>query len=532
MESYSIYNISKGERKKAKMKGKKFLAFALATAMLAGGALSVSAAGVSDVFNGNYYAGKYADLKANVGTDEAALLNHAVTNGAKEGRVISPILDVAAYRKAYADLDAAFGDDWNAYVDHYLTYGIKEKRVAGVLFDLVDYANKNADVKAAYGDDYAAIAKHYVTFGINEGRPGGTIVKEASKPAASAPSNNTPAQTPGDTQKPQEPVYPQGDPTLAQHKHAHEDFDWSVIFNEFKLNNGEVASWPDWFIGNVKTPTCTEDGYVEWRCSDPVYREYKDKDGKIYKTEVIGTCDKVMRVVWPKSHKIMYTSNNVFLLAPTCQKEGTAKYTCTSCGLQISETLPKVNHQVEFDKTVAPTGCGKDQYGYDLWKCIFGCGYTEEKEIKKVEHQIATYDIDVVESTCTVAGHATGICSKCGERETKLLALKDHNYWKLDAEGKPMAGTDNEVTRYVDTYKEDDPEGLGKETRCHKEVKLVVCTACGRIDQVDDSAASVPCVDADKNGWCDFCNHKMDRNHTNQVMPYVVGGVLSDKVGQ
>lgn len=517
------------------MKGKKFLAFSLAAALLVGGAMSVSAAGMQDVFDANTYAGKYADLKAAYGTDASALLGHFLATGAKEGRVASDILDVATYRKAYADLDAAFGDNWDAYVDHYLTYGIKEGRVTGVLFDLKDYADKNPDVKAAYGEDYAAIAQHYVNFGKKEGRKGGEIKAKPAPVVVVAASNsgsNNNTSTPTEPTTPQEPVYPQGDPTLAQHKHAHEDYDWSVFFNSYKLNNGSWAEFPDWFVGNWKVPTCTEDGYLEWRCSDPVYREYKDKDGKIYRTEVVGTCDKVMHVVWPKSHKIMQGQDNAFLLAPTCQNEGTAKFTCSACGLQITETLPKVDHQMVFDKTVAPTGCGKDQYGYDLWKCSFGCGYTEQKNIVKVEHQIATYDLDVVESTCTVAGHATGICSVCGERETKLLALKGHNYWKLDADGKPIVGTDNEVKRYVDTYKEDDPEGLGKETRCHKEIKLVVCTSCGLIDQVDDSAVSAPCTDNDKNGWCDICNHKMNRNHTNQVMPYVVGGVLSDKVGQ
>lgn len=192
---------------------------------------------------------------------------------------------------------------------------------------------------------------------------------------------------------------------------------------------------------------------------------------------------------------------------------------------------------MEYRETVSPTSCASNGYGYDLHACIFNCGYTEQKNIKKVEHQIATYDNDKVESTCTTAGHATGICSKCGEKQTVVLALKDHNYWKLDADGQPTVGTKNEVTRYVDTYKEDDPDGLGKETRCHKAVKLVVCTACGRIDEVDDSAVSVACVDIAENGgkgdgWCDVCNHDMKRNHTNQVMPYVVGGVLSDKVGQ
>lgn len=94
--------------------------------------LSISAAGVKDVFDASYYADSYADLKEAFGYDADALLLHYMTFGLNEGRSASTVFNAAEYRSAYPDLDAAFGDNWNAYVDHYYTVGITEGRTAGV----------------------------------------------------------------------------------------------------------------------------------------------------------------------------------------------------------------------------------------------------------------------------------------------------------------------------------------------------------------------------------------------------------------
>lgn len=140
------------------------------TPAASGTGAATTAKGFSDIFSADYYAEKNSDLAAAGVKGATKLLNHAMTTGIKEGRDVSPILDVAAYRAAYSDLDAAFGDNWDAYVKHYLTSGIRERRTAGVKFSLVNYEEKYSDVKAAFGDDYAAVARHYLNYGIKEGR--------------------------------------------------------------------------------------------------------------------------------------------------------------------------------------------------------------------------------------------------------------------------------------------------------------------------------------------------------------------------
>lgn len=105
---------------------------AAAAAVLMVGRLDVSAAGVRDVFDAEYYANSYADLKAAYGTDEEALFRHYITVGIKEGRSGSPVFDIVEYRNGYPDLQAVFGDNWDAYADHYLTAGKAEGRTIGV----------------------------------------------------------------------------------------------------------------------------------------------------------------------------------------------------------------------------------------------------------------------------------------------------------------------------------------------------------------------------------------------------------------
>lgn len=87
---------------------------------------------VADIFDPEYYMERYPDVKAAVGSDPQALLKHFLTIGLKEGRVGSPVLDIAKYRKLYPDLAAAFGDHWDLYVRHYFTLGIAQGRSNGM----------------------------------------------------------------------------------------------------------------------------------------------------------------------------------------------------------------------------------------------------------------------------------------------------------------------------------------------------------------------------------------------------------------
>ena len=82
----------------------------------------------SPVFDGKYYLGLYADLKAAFGEDEKSAFAHFVNYGIKEGRQGSAEFNVYVYRARYTDLDAAYGDDLEKYYMHYIMYGKSEGR--------------------------------------------------------------------------------------------------------------------------------------------------------------------------------------------------------------------------------------------------------------------------------------------------------------------------------------------------------------------------------------------------------------------
>ena len=82
------------------------------------------------IFDANFYANMYSDLKNAFGTDATKLLDHFKTYGMKEGRQGCATFNVKVYKDNNEDLRNAFGNaGYEKYFEHYLTYGHKENRV-------------------------------------------------------------------------------------------------------------------------------------------------------------------------------------------------------------------------------------------------------------------------------------------------------------------------------------------------------------------------------------------------------------------
>lgn len=84
----------------------------------------------SPVFDPEYYAKKYPDLKSAFGDDKTALFNHFCYFGQAEARTAAPEFNPQIYRRNYADLNTAFGDYWPFYYQHYILCGEAEGRTA------------------------------------------------------------------------------------------------------------------------------------------------------------------------------------------------------------------------------------------------------------------------------------------------------------------------------------------------------------------------------------------------------------------
>ena len=95
-----------------------------------GSTVTISSAQKSLVFDANYYANKYADLKAAFGTDATKLYQHFVTFGIAEGRQGCAAFSTKVYLQKYSDLKNAYGNDYAKALEHYLVHGYNEGRRA------------------------------------------------------------------------------------------------------------------------------------------------------------------------------------------------------------------------------------------------------------------------------------------------------------------------------------------------------------------------------------------------------------------
>lgn len=145
---------------------KKSLVFGMMAVMFCAGMLFVSpvqtraaqgAEAYRAVFDARYYHDAYPDVAAAFGNDSAALFNHFVTYGVKEGRSASAEFNPQAYRARYADLQQAFGNDMAAYCNHYISFGRAEGRSGSG--DGSGYVAPAAALPASDGADTGAAEK-------------------------------------------------------------------------------------------------------------------------------------------------------------------------------------------------------------------------------------------------------------------------------------------------------------------------------------------------------------------------------------
>ena len=105
----------------------------------------------SPVFDAEYYYSTYPDIQQNIGNDSAALLNHFITSGMKEGRNGNASFNVRAYMYNNLDLVAAYGaGDLSNYYIHYICHGQREGRIAQYKWG----TQPEAGVLASYSTKY------------------------------------------------------------------------------------------------------------------------------------------------------------------------------------------------------------------------------------------------------------------------------------------------------------------------------------------------------------------------------------------
>ncbi len=119
------------------------------------------------VFDAEFYADKYADLKSAFGNNATELKKHWLSTGISEGRQASPVFDAVYYVNHSNDLKAAFGRNYLAAYNHFITNGYNEPRESSSEYCGRDYKNNYDDLKNL---NNAELMKHYLEVGRSENR--------------------------------------------------------------------------------------------------------------------------------------------------------------------------------------------------------------------------------------------------------------------------------------------------------------------------------------------------------------------------
>lgn len=132
----------------------------------------------SAVFNADYYYNAYADLRAAIGYDSEALLQHFVTYGMQEGRRGNAEFDVKAYMDNNADLIQAFGpSDYTSYYLHYINYGKREGRIAVSANANVSTATQAQTLISSYTTVFNPSESRAVNIAVAASRLNGTVIR-------------------------------------------------------------------------------------------------------------------------------------------------------------------------------------------------------------------------------------------------------------------------------------------------------------------------------------------------------------------
>ena len=105
--------------------------------------------------------------------------------------------------------------------------------------------------------------------------------------------------------------------------------------------------------------------------------------------------------------------------APTCTREGLARYTCILCGNTIDQSLAMTEHNY-----VQSEGSGPDMV---LYTCT-ECGYSYEKPTSGGAQHDHRYTESITQPTCTSDGLRTYTCADCGYKYDEIISMVEHSF--------------------------------------------------------------------------------------------------------
>ncbi len=189
------------------------------------------------------------------------------------------------------------------------------------------------------------------------------------------------------------------------------------------------------FVASTVSPTCTEDGYTEYKCqcgfsyrSDIVSakgHEYIDTvtpptcTSEGYTTHKCPVCN----YSYISNHTNTAQHNyKAEVYAPTCSKQGYTLYSCVDCDDEYTSDYTQKTAHIMLATDTAPT-CENE--GYTSFTCI-ECGYTYKSGFQApLGHKMSS---EITEPTCVDEGHATYHCERCDYSYTNVIKPIGHSF--------------------------------------------------------------------------------------------------------
>lgn len=162
-------------------------------------------------------------------------------------------------------------------------------------------------------------------------------------------------------------------------------------------------------------------GYIDWAYCTFVKDEEKSKDATCTTDEILvkkcSVCGQSYTDNVNNKKKLNHDMQFVKTVAPTCADDGYDLYKCSRCDYtEKKNPVPAIagSHDWQFTKTVAPT-C--NEKGYDLYTCK-KCKSTKKENIQPINPSNHKFiKTNTVPPTCTTGGYDVYTCERCGKTE-------------------------------------------------------------------------------------------------------------------
>ena len=185
------------------------------------------------------------------------------------------------------------------------------------------------------------------------------------------------------------------------------------------VHGQNVCAHADGVETNRKEATCTEEGYIEYRCN------YEAQNGATG-----NSCNRTWRVTIPKKDHDYGEWTTV--KEATCTTAGEKKHTCKVCNHEEKQEIPALKHDWgDWQLTKAPTCMEK---GEEKRECKV-CGKPETREVDKLDHVEELRGAK--EPTCTEPGYTGDKWCTRGNHllEKGSIIPATGHHWKDNGDG-------------------------------------------------------------------------------------------------